>query len=88
MLKSIYIGFTFHHHGEHSGYDQIKKYLEYDKILDCQKSFDFLQKISNRKNFFDRVYFKLFGGQLWWIDFLLIFLSIRNPKKYILNNIF
>ena len=38
MRKIVYIGFTFEHHkGTHAGYQQIKNYLKYDYIIDCQK---------------------------------------------------
>ena len=33
----IYVGFAFKHHkGTHGGYHQIKDFIQYDKIIDCQ----------------------------------------------------
>ena len=35
--KLVYIGFAFaHHNGTHAGYHQIKEYLNYDYVIDCQ----------------------------------------------------
>lgn len=42
MTKLVYIGFAFpHHKGLHAGYQHIKDYIQYDKVFDCQKEFDY-----------------------------------------------
>lgn len=39
--KIVYVGFEFpHHKGTHAGYHQIKKVLNYDYVIDCQKYFE------------------------------------------------
>ena len=39
--KIVYVGFAFQHHKDtHAGYHQIKEYLNYDYVIDCQGSFD------------------------------------------------
>ena len=39
--KLVYIGFAFSHHkGTHAGYHQIREYLNYDYVVDCQAYFD------------------------------------------------
>lgn len=36
--RLVYVGFGFNHHlGGHAGYHQIKKYLDYDIVIDAQK---------------------------------------------------
>jgi len=75
-IKLVYIGFSFKHHGLHSGYDCIKDGLGYTKIIDCQKSYDILQRISGSKDFFSRQYVKFLGFRLWWIEFKYIPLAI------------
>lgn len=38
MNKLVYVGFAFQHHkGTHAGYHQIKDYLNYDYVIDCQQ---------------------------------------------------
>lgn len=81
MRKTIYIGFSFLHHGEHAGYDQIKKYLNYDKVIDCQRDFNFLASIHNKKKFFSKLYRRFVGSRLWWVELKLIFISVFNQKK-------
>lgn len=87
MLK-LYVGFTFLHHGKHSGYNQIKRHLDYDKIIDCQNSFNFLNRFLKKRTIFSRLYGKLLGGNLWWIEVQMIFLSIFHPNKYIFHIIY
>lgn len=37
----IFVGFAFtHHKGTHAGYHQIKDYIDYDMIIDCQHFFE------------------------------------------------
>ena len=88
MLKLIYVGFSFPHHGEHAGYDQIRKYINYDKIIDCQLSYDFLCRFFKTRTIFNRAYNRIFGDKLWWIELYLIMLSIFNPKKYVFHIIY
>ncbi|MCY1719087.1 glycosyltransferase [Prolixibacteraceae bacterium Z1-6] len=82
MKKLIYVGFSFSHHGEHTGYDQIRKYVSYEKIINCQKSFNLLQSFLKKRSIATRLYGKVFGGRLWWIEIKLIIISIFNHKGY------
>lgn len=88
MLKLIYVGFSFPDHGEHAGYNQIRKYLNYDKFIDCQKSYNFLCRILKGRTIFGLIYNRLFGKRLWWIELQLIILSIFNQKKYFYHIIY
>jgi glycosyltransferase involved in cell wall biosynthesis len=84
MKKIIYIGFSFTHHGEHAGYDQIRKYLNYSRYIDCQRSFNLLNSFLNKRSLVSRIYSRIFGYKLWWIEFQLILRSIFSMK----NNVF
>lgn len=88
MAKTIYIGFSFKHHGSYSGYDQIRKFLHYDEIIDCQKSFNLLTKVLESKNIFLRLYKKIFGGKLWWIELIIIIKSLIKPNGQIFHFIY
>lgn len=88
MLKSIYIGFSFSNHGKHAGYNQIKNYYPYDKIIDCQKSFNFLNAIFKKRTILSRICIRLMGGRIWWVELKLIFLSMFNPNKLIFHIIY
>lgn len=53
MRKIVYIGFAFQHHKNTcSGYHRIKEYLNYDKVIDCQKEYELH---SNPKNFLQKI---------------------------------
>jgi len=88
MFKTIYVGFSFNHHGEHAGYDQIRKYLKYNKIINCQKSFNFISSIYNNNSIFSRIYRRLYDSRLWWIELELILMSAFNRKKLIFHIIY
>jgi glycosyltransferase involved in cell wall biosynthesis len=88
MLKSLYVGFAFNHHGLHAGYNQIKTYLNYNKVIDCQKDYDFLQYFFSSRTIFSRIFFLFFGFRLFWVELKLIFISILNPKKHVFHIIY
>jgi len=75
--KLVYVGFSFLHHGNHAGYNQIGSYLNYDKIINCQKGFNFIQK----NTFITSIIKKLFGSRLWWVELRLIIMSMFNPNQ-------
>lgn len=87
MLK-VYIGFSFSHHGQYAGYDQIKCHVDYSKFIECQKSFFFVESIFKKRTLLSRIYGRLFGARLWWIEFKLILTSIINPQTYIFHIIY
>jgi glycosyltransferase involved in cell wall biosynthesis len=84
----VYVGFAFGHHGKYSGYNQIRDYIGYDRIIDCQKSFDRLDLFRRKRNILTRLYFKLFGSRLWMVELKLIALSLFNPGKFIFHVIY
>ena len=87
--KLVYIGFSYQHHGEFSGYDQIRKTGIYNKIIDVQKSFNFYFNLKNNsKNILIRVFNKVFLPYIWWIELRLIFISLLSPNKYIFHFIY
>lgn len=88
MYKSVYVGFSFNHHGSHTGYNQIKKYLNYNKVIDCQSDYNLLQSILIKKTIFSGLFFLIFGSRLWWVEVKLIFYSITNPNKLIFHLIY
>lgn len=56
----IYVGFAFEHHkNTQSGYHHIKDYLHYDRIIDCQREFEFVTRLS-RKNLFYRLVYSIY----------------------------
>lgn len=66
MKKLVYVGFAYRHHkGTHAGYHHVKDFLQYDKIIDCQKEFEFLffekKYASIFKRILRRVYAIVFG---------------------------
>ena len=74
--KLVYVGFSFVHHGAHSGYDFIKNIIKYDKYIDCQKDINYLQSIPGRKNIIPKIYLVLFGDRPWWVELRCIFYSL------------
>jgi glycosyltransferase involved in cell wall biosynthesis len=87
-MKLIYVGFSFIHHGEHTGYDLISKYLPYDKFVKCQVGFNRLSNFNKRQNLLTKGYGKIFKGWLWWVELQLIFISLFNPGKYTFHLIY
>lgn len=66
MKKLVYVGFAYRHHkGTHAGYHHVKDFLQYDKIIDCQKEFEFLffekKYASILKRILRRLYAIVFG---------------------------
>ena len=56
-MRLVYIGFAFSHHiNTHAGYHQIKNYVNYDYIIDCQNYFT---KKNSKVNFIQRIVRKL-----------------------------
>lgn len=84
----VYVGFAFSHHGKHSGYNQIRDYVNYDRFIDCQKSFNWIVWLRRNRNVLTRLYFKIFGSRLWMVELKLIWLSLFNPAKYIFHIIY
>lgn len=85
--KLFYIGFSFKHHGKYSGYDCIKNYGGYDVKIDCQRSHEFLLTVLNTRGV-RKIYRRIFGTKLWWIELYLIFLSQLNRNKYVFHIIY
>lgn len=83
-LKTIYIGFAFEHHkNTQAGYHHIKDYLKYDKIINCQKEFDFVTKKSRENICFRCIYFlyrKLLGRGCPLTILYCIFISLFNKN--------
>ena len=78
MKKSVYIGFKFLHMGAHSGYDIVKFYAGYDIFIDCQNGYNWLQKFMSTRSLLARIYGRIFGSRLWWIEWYCLFLSLFN----------
>lgn len=76
MKNLVYVGFKFNHMGPHAGYDLIKQYAGYHKIIDCQKSYNNQQKFYSKKNILSRIHGKLFGGYMWWIEIRCLLTAI------------
>ena len=81
----VYVGFSFQHHGKHSGYDQISKHLSYDARIDCQNSYNLFVRFLKQHHLLSKGYRRMFGSRLWWVEFRLILLSILHPNKYIFH---
>lgn len=78
--KIIYVGFSFNQHGNHSGYDYIKNVVPYDIIINCQKGFDFQQRLAKKGGIFAYFYFKLFGSRLWGAEVRCLFYTLFNKN--------
>lgn len=60
--KLVYIGFAYKHHiGTHAGYYHIKDAVPYDKIIDCQKEFEFLFFDVNTASLLKRIVRRLYA---------------------------
>lgn len=79
-FRTLYVGFSFKHHGEHSGYDLIRKCIAYDLHYDCQREFDFLQKLTTKRKILAKIYFKIFGNRLFWVEFRCILYSLLHKN--------
>lgn len=84
----VYVGFSFNHHGKYSGYNHIRDYLKYDRVIDCQKAFDRICRIRRSNSLISKLYNRLFGARLWLTEFKLILISFLNPNKYIFHIIY
>lgn len=81
--KLVYIGFGFHHHlGGHAGYHQIKDYIDYDYMVDCQDYFDSFSKKENIvQKCFKHIRHVLTGHYfIPWFLFKLIWLGLLNDN--------
>lgn len=78
--KLVYVGFSFNHMGQHAGYDLIKKHVNYDIFIDCQKSFNWKDKFYHKKGVLKSLYFKIIGSRLWWIELYCIWLAITRKN--------
>ncbi len=87
-MKLVYVGFSFLHHGKHAGYDKIRYFLTYDKIIHSQKSFQLLRTFIDSKTFLSKIYAVFFGGRLWWVELRLIFMCLLNPNSFIFHIVY
>lgn len=84
MKKLVYVGFAFtHHKGTHAGYHQIREYLDYDYVVDCQAYFDKGQKEYSKLSVFGKIYrrclYKLFNvSNIPWYVFRILLLGLRH----------
>jgi glycosyltransferase involved in cell wall biosynthesis len=76
MPKLVYVGFKFLHMGAHAGYDLVKYHVGYDFFLDCQKDYERLQSFFKKKNLILRIYAKIFGQRLWWVELRCLLLAV------------
>lgn len=82
--KIVYIGFAFaHHKGTHAGYHQIREYLDYDYIIDCQSYFDESQKDYSKLSILEKIKRRflryLFGVTVApWYLIKIIWLGLRH----------
>lgn len=83
----VFVGFSFWHHGAHSGYDVIRNYVSYINYLDFQKAVDSLCRIPEHGNILSKLYLVLFGDRPWWIEFKTI-LFLLTHKNHILHFIY
>lgn len=66
--RIIYIGFAFaHHKSTHSGYHQIKNYINYDKIIDCQTYIEKCNEIN--LSLIRKIYRKIFRKIFFFPEF-------------------
>jgi len=75
-MKLIYVGFKFAHHGEYSGYDQIKKYLKYDEEINIKVHNIKKLKINIFKKIIDYLLYKRY-----WVNELTLILKIIFDKN-------
>lgn len=84
MKKLVYIGFAFtHHKGTHAGYHQIREYLNYDYVVDCQSYFDKTQIDYSSLSIIGKIYYrlleKIFGiSAIPWYLLKIIWLGLRH----------
>ncbi len=85
--RIVYVGFSFRQHGKYSGYDQIKRYVHYDRFLDVDRSYRLVSKL-NSIPVLKKIYTRVFGYHIWWVELYLIFLACVFPKKYVFHIIY
>ncbi len=85
--KIVYVGFSFRQHGKYSGYDQIRRYVHYDLFFDVDRSYRLVSKLTSIP-FFKKIYTRVFGYHIWWVELYLIFLACVFPKKYVFHIIY
>jgi glycosyltransferase involved in cell wall biosynthesis len=78
MTKITYIGFSFQHHGVHSGYDYIRKVVPYSTILNCDLDNDLHQKFLAKDNKLTHFYSRFFGSRIWWVEFKYVLRALMN----------
>lgn len=76
MLKTVFVGFKFPQMGKHSGYDLVRDHAGYDEIVDCQISYDRLRNFLEKKNIVSKLYERLIGSRLWWVEFNCLLMAI------------
>lgn len=88
-MKLVYVGFSYQHHGSHSGYDQIKKTGIYDVIIDFQKSYNFYININRPdRSWIIKIFKIVFFPFYWWPELYLILFSVFNHGKYVFHIIY
>ncbi len=85
--RIVYVGFSFRQHGRYSGYDQIRRYVNYDRFLDVDRSYRLVSKLHSIP-FFKKIYKRIFGYHIWWVELYLIFLACVFPHKYVFHIIY
>lgn len=82
--KIVYVGFAFaHHKGTHAGYHQIREYLDYDYIIDCQSYFDKSQKEYSKLSILEKIKCRVLRylfdiSVIPWYLFKIIWLGLRH----------
>lgn len=87
-MKLVYIGFAFEHHKDtYAGYNHIKDYIKYDKVIDCQRSRDFIYNKVYKHKLIGYIYKKIFKtNDIWWVDLylsILLFFSRNTTFHYV-----
>lgn len=91
--KLVYVGFAFtHHKNTHAGYHQIKNYLKYDYIIDCQKYFDKGVRPFSSLSLFGKVYRKVLNiifhvNNIPWYIAKIAYLGIFH-RNYVFHFIY
>lgn len=76
--QTVFVGFKFSHMGCHTGYDVIRHHAGYAVQLDCQRSFDAVHAWSQRRSLWSRVFSRLIGSRMWWIELQCLLLALRR----------
>ncbi|MGH9877391.1 MAG: hypothetical protein ACRD5H_07115 [Nitrososphaerales archaeon] len=80
MKKKVYVGFKFSHMGPRAGYDLVKRHVNYDIFIDCQLGYEWQQKFSSQRTLLSKIYGRIFGGRLWWVEWQCLFLALFNKN--------